>query len=711
MGNHGDGNFDLYALLLVGLPLVSYATLGVRRHLSHLHIAGTFPMWSLLFHWDDYSEETRSDGIMEVANTFGMMAVVALGIFLVPASKHGPILRVFGWSHAMAIRLHIWAARILVVGALLHGLLHTFRWKYQLEEDVVAFLLPPSQCWTRNSRFAPTCHNEDTECTCYMHFVYFTGTVAGTFAMIILITSSNSVRRASYRLFLTSHILVAPLFLLTVMFHYHRAVLYMSPSILYYLATTLVPYLEQRRQCQNGGVAIQGVDFIGDSTMTDEQYIALTVEATPDTVQAFRPGMYTYLRVPQISTTARHPFTVNTVVNQPDALRIIFKVTGPFTRALASILRQATSDVNDDEDTNDPIHPSKLPVIQLSGLYGCPTRMHQVRHHTNNIWVAGGIGVTPFLSLLWDVVESNAHDVKEAWLPQYASRLQTLSLHWACRSWSLLQYIQAEYIDKPQLTQKHTPYCQTRIYLYHTGDSSLKLHEHDEKGPGTFVSNARIRRYAVASDEASPMIREPFRLSRLAPGRRIRDNLLTCLTMSILLWPGLAIVWLSYKVFQHGEEMMGRGVAPLVLLVYMASISWLVSRFVPYHWFGKGWSKADVEFKLLNDDSEHSYEERLTLSQDSSMVELSETSLQQEQDENPHRVRVTIHSEGRRPDLATILEQETLEGKHPAVFSSGPSHMSNHVRAILEEVSTARSQVQPTCQAPLVTLYDEAFLL
>ena len=669
--NYGDGNFDLYAALFLLLPLFSYTLTGIRRHLNELDVSGAFPLLALLLGWrgDAVDGPTKSEAVSEIANTLAMMAVVAMGLFLIPTSKNGPIMKVFGWSHAMAIRLHIWAGRILTVGALLHGFLHTIRWKYQLGEHVTAFIVPPQQCWaSHNEEFHPTCINKDTDCTCHQHFVYFTGFIAAMLATIILLTSSHWVRRQSYHLFLLSHFLVAPIFLLVIMFHYHRAVLYMSPSLIYYLATALPPYFERRR---NVGISITSIDMIG--TERQDQYFSLTFEATRETVQSFRPGMYTLLSVPSISYFA-HPFTLNRVVGEEDLLRIIFKVNGPFTQKLAVLLQAE----------------SGIPTIQMSGLHGCPMRMHQLRKHDTNILVAGGIGITPFLSLLRDAVETNAEDAKI--LPHYASRLKALSLHWSCRDSSLIQYIRREYLDT--LQRKVTPYCQTRLHLYHTASSFRFLDVENDQGANREVS---IRRLDYPSETLQ--VTEPFRLSRFAPSRHIRQNLVQALAMMIMVWPGLAIIWHSYSNYQSDSEFRGRAIAPSALVLYIGSISYFFSRFLPYQWFGKA-NTQDIEFNRV-DDSEHSDGERLHLTTSSSLANLSNTDMK---DESPNNVTVECH-EG-RPNLVSVLEP--LErAQWPAVFSCGPTTMSQCVQAIVEETSRARDGTA----SPLVTIYDEAFLM
>lgn len=661
LGNHGDGNFDLYALIFLLFPLFVYACLGIHRRTVRLEV--NLPM--LFLGLQSLDEDTSSELAMGVGNAFGMTAIVAMAFFLLPASKHGPLMKLFGWSHAMAIRLHIWCGRAMVVTAFLHGMFHTLRWKYQLGEDFQTFFFPPRQCWTREEDFAPTCKNPDSDCTCYDHFLSFSGTLAVSLLLVIFITSSNWVRRKSYSVFLASHLLVGPLFIFVVIFHYNSAVLYMAPSLLYYVATSLPPYFERRR---NVGVHVLSVDVIGTTTASNK-YVSLTFEATRETVQAFRPGMYTKLSVPSISNVA-HPFTINRVPGKDDRLRVIFRVTGPFTRQLAVLLEAE----------------SGIPTMHLHGLHGCPSRMHQLRHHDVNILVAGGIGITPFLSLIGDAVATNGEDGKIH--PHHrGSRMQCLELHWMCRDSSLIKYVRREYLDP--LDGCATPTCDTQIQIHQTGDAANE--------------DVVIRTLAFPSDTVQ--VTEPFRISRFAPSTRVFSNLGPFLALVSILWPGLAVLWYCYTNLQAKEEMSGRAFAPIFLLLYSSVVSYVSARILPYGWFGK--SSPEEDFKI-REDSDHSYEETLPLSLSPSAGHLART--MDDDEESPHQ-NVTLECiSGGRPDLDILLESVDT-ARWPAIFSCGPLSMSESLQTIVSDKSVARSAVEPSRSSPVVTIYSEVFLM
>jgi predicted ferric reductase len=90
---------------------------------------------------------------------------------------------------------------------------------------------------------------------------------------------------------------------------------------------------------------------------------------------AHRPGQFAYLRFDDESA---HPFTIASSAASPDTLRFAIKPLGDYTQTLAARL-----------------HPGQ--ALRVEGPYG---RFDFAGNAEQQIWVAGGICVTPFLSRL-----------------------------------------------------------------------------------------------------------------------------------------------------------------------------------------------------------------------------------------------------------------------------------------------------------------------
>lgn len=119
-------------------------------------------------------------------------------------------------------------------------------------------------------------------------------------------------------------------------------------------------------------------------------YQVTSVERTPSaTVLTARPlgrplklarGQFAILHARRQELREPHPFTVAGIGND-GTLKFAIKPSGDFTRRLHDHLRSGD-------------------VIRLEGGYG---RFHFRRGGEKQVWIAGGIGVTPFLSMLPDI--------------------------------------------------------------------------------------------------------------------------------------------------------------------------------------------------------------------------------------------------------------------------------------------------------------------
>lgn len=135
----------------------------------------------------------------------------------------------------------------------------------------------------------------------------------------------------------------------------------------------------------------------------------------------FKPGQWTRLSVPSLSTVS-HPFTLIPTDKHDANVAIFIKVTGKFTKKLAA---------SDGRNLS----------LSLQGPYGLPS-LPSLPSCELVLFVVGGIGVTPALSLL----------------PSVAACGQKTSLFWCLRSEVLLQhalpFLQANLDDLSCITVK-----------------------------------------------------------------------------------------------------------------------------------------------------------------------------------------------------------------------------------------------------------------
>ena len=170
--------------------------------------AAISPWWILygvaqvVYIWTAYVRHARKQDGYELlagtANSFAILALINLALFLVPVSKHTPLL--------------------------------------------LALNVPAVQC-------------SDAHCTCQDLLVNFTGLIAGVCFLAILLSSLEYVRRNHYRLFYGCHIGFACAGCIFAVAHWSRLLLYTLPAVVFHALSTglwLCEFVLRRRDAANG---------------------------------------------------------------------------------------------------------------------------------------------------------------------------------------------------------------------------------------------------------------------------------------------------------------------------------------------------------------------------------------------------------------------------------------------------------------------------
>lgn len=108
-----------------------------------------------------------------------------------------------------------------------------------------------------------------------------------------------------------------------------------------------------------------------------------TVAVKPPEGFCFKAGQFCFLRIDKGRLYARHPFTISSAPHE-EMLRFTIKDTGAFTKEAGKL--------------------KKGDAISVEGPYG---RFYLRDNKKDLIFIAGGVGITPFLSLLKDVLQND----------------------------------------------------------------------------------------------------------------------------------------------------------------------------------------------------------------------------------------------------------------------------------------------------------------
>lgn len=126
-------------------------------------------------------------------------------------------------------------------------------------------------------------------------------------------------------------------------------------------------------------------------------YISKVVRHPSDVVEiqihknsmTYLPGQYMFICVPDVSKYQWHPFTL-TSAPEENYVSVHIRIVGDWTEAVAQRLGYYNEGVK--------LEPAELPAIRLDGPFGTPSQ--QATDYENVVFIGGGIGVTPFASLL-----------------------------------------------------------------------------------------------------------------------------------------------------------------------------------------------------------------------------------------------------------------------------------------------------------------------
>jgi predicted ferric reductase len=665
--------------------------------------------------------------LMKSGNIFGMLAVVVLSWVLVPVSHRGPIGRLFKWDSIKMISFHIWSGRIIIVASILHGLEHTIRYALQGKDVLKAFYFPSIGCWRNPQTFVPEICDKaesDEDCSCYDHFLPITGIVAVIGLVLIGLSSLYKIRRDHFATFAMLHYILSPLTFLAICIHYNKAIVYASGSLLYYLASNFPTWIENNFRQQPCGqqsnvkvVAVEKLNSDDSKNNPQRPCVALTMEASEAATQQFYPGAYVHLSVPSISRVS-HPFSANRVVGQAKQFRVIFRVTGPFTRALENALFFRSmmtvpiiaDHAEDDSEEFQNHHLSTdyssvaFPRLYLDGYYGSGRLRSQILSRDVCVLVAAGIGITPYLSLLSEFISTSYNSVTSDGLmiqelqSGASHRPKRIILHWICRDRSLIEYCRKEYMefssnDLQRIKGEGERYS-VKVIIHKTGGEDPEL-------DGSRTTTANLPRNDII--DTSQYGGVPFALSKFSVGKTMFNCLRYFVTFSALSWGGLYCLWWWFN--KQGESEYIHRIYTLTAVTLYGLIVAVFANFVGYLYSRKtrknnssilAFSGEDNDLsENFNDVELSTYKDQTHLSQAGSIPVVPV--------EDPFRLSAaTLEMSEGRPLVENILDDLDVE-KNSALFCCVPKHLSKTLREGLDQ----KSIFDGRCKT--IPMYQESF--
>lgn len=292
------------------------------------------------------------DGDDPIPRSLGHLNDLNISLLLFPVARNSVWSSLFGISFERAIKFHRWIARVMFTFITCHMLGWWISWwkKGTFVKEALTF----------NGFFA----------TEYGDWTIPYVEVAWLISLFMVLTSLEYFRRKFFELFYYSHHLFV-VFLIFANFHSWEQWKYLSFSfVLYTLDRVLRFYYSQ------SATAVVSASVEGGSRACAVTRLEMCQHGF-----SHQPGQYLFLNIPAISTTQWHPFSVSSCCNQ-----------ATFTCHIKNMGdEQFTGQLYRMVSRNIPIK------VNVDGPYGALSLRPD--DYDVIILVAGGIGITPMISL------------------------------------------------------------------------------------------------------------------------------------------------------------------------------------------------------------------------------------------------------------------------------------------------------------------------
>lgn len=296
---------------------------------------------------------------LKVATRFGLLAEVCLAFLLFPILRGLALFRLLGIQFEASVRYHIWLGTALIFFATFHGASTLFIW------GVSHFIQEELWEWQKTGR------------------IYLAGEICLVTGLVIWITSLPQIRRKQFEIFYYTHHLYM-VFLVFFLFHAGDRHFYMVfPGIFLFGLDKLLRIIQSRPET-----------CLLSARIFPSKAVELILPKDPGL--KYTPTSIIFVKVPSISKYEWHSFSITSSSRvDENTMSIMIKSEGSWTSSLSHMIQ--TRQKSDGDQT-------KYIPIAVEGPYG-PVSMDFLRYDSL-LLVSGGIGITPFLSIIQELASS-----------------------------------------------------------------------------------------------------------------------------------------------------------------------------------------------------------------------------------------------------------------------------------------------------------------
>ena len=554
----GHPDFNLMSIWLILIPGTLLFCTYIHHTLHHARDPEKLPE----------GVTVRQRSVEYVSYTAGWAGSVILSFFLIPVSRHSVLLVAMNWSPVHALRIHIWAGYFAFFFIFLHSIMIVGVWFKWAPGAMYKEFIPQKDCWSGTVA-------EESPCS-YQYF-NFTGLIAMIFYIILWASSFNWFRRKWYRLFYILHVVFGTLTLLASISHVKFIGLYLLPSILYYLASTMPTLVQALASRFRGGVQIKQIVFLDDAGKCFE--VRMSMEPTAEaSLSSTHPNKFIKLCAPGISVVW-HPFTVYNHPNDPTTMRTMIRPLGTFTKALRSSM----------------VASENQPLVLIDGFYRGDNYCQQaIMVHDHVSIVAGGVGLTPFISTIFAILKELLLTQSLESIGSITAKdqqlLRSMTLIWSCREVGLLSFVKENYfMDMVRLASgiedfefEIKIYCTNKILATFASNTQSTNHLDDVSLQSTegvkynldAPYNHQTISYMVGNAGRTIQTGHTMELGRMMPARhaRIIWNVPYFLVFTSTVWIGFHLMLYQYNATSTYRELSKEMINTMLIVVFFFSV-------------------------------------------------------------------------------------------------------------------------------------------
>nr|XP_043620548.1 ferric reduction oxidase 7, chloroplastic-like [Erigeron canadensis] len=294
---------------------------------------------------------------------FGFIGLICLVFLFLPVARGSVLLRLIDIPFEHATRYHVWLGHLTMALFALHGLFYVIAWAIQ------GRLIQELTDWKK------------------VGISNLPGVISLIAGLFMWVTSLPPVRRLNFELFFYTHQLYV-VFVIFFAMHVGDFIFSIAAAgIFLFMMDRFLRFIQSRKT-----VDILSAKCLPSGTVE-------LVISKPEGLQYNALG-WVFIQIRELSWLQWHPFSVSSSpLDGKHHLAVLIKVLGDWTEKLRGRIASVPGEQG---ETDGLLQPNITLKASIEGPYGHESPYHLT--YENLILVAGGIGISPFLAILSDIL-------------------------------------------------------------------------------------------------------------------------------------------------------------------------------------------------------------------------------------------------------------------------------------------------------------------